>query len=385
LNSSLVSGSWQGQGCVSGGFYPQACDFFTGSNNLNLGVQQTFFKGTEDLDVDITTIVSATLAGLLPDAGLRIAFAPALENDTHSYFVKRFGSRQAFNPEKRPCLFVRFDDSVQDDTQNFYLDSPSYLFLYNYVRNSRLGNLISGSTSVTGSNSLVLKLYGQFPSVTPVVVSSSQALIQSGKFTFSNPSDVLFAGTYSILNSTSGTITTGSQLYAGVLSGSYTTQQIVGSGSFVYADTTGIHVAISGTATFNGTLDGTAGVYALTGTYLPNGGFLFSASYFLSQTMGPGPYVAGPFVGSQLSLGSNFQTGIYSASVTLSSKDPSLQPQWQHSGSVTFIPVWGSLDGTVAFLTGSEIKAYPPVRGPQSQNWKHLNVRIIGLNDEYDN
>ena len=253
LTSSLASGSWLGSGCASGSVSPNAGDFFT-----NFSGQQVFVQGTEDLDIDITAIVSATLAGQIPDAGLRIAFAASLETDTHSYFVKRFASSQAFNAEKHPVLYVRYDDSIQDDTNNLFLDSTSYLFLYNYVRGAP-ANLMSGSSTITGTNSLVLQLQ------TPI----------------------------------------------------------------------------------------SGGLYSLY------------------------------FSGSQYFSGHNPQVGIYSASVLVPLNDPNLVPQWQQSGSITFTPIWQSLDRTVTYLTGSAIKAYLPLRGPQSQVTTHLDVSVLGLHDEY--
>jgi hypothetical protein len=518
--SSLASGSWISPGANTGGTYPSACDYFTSSGSITFGVQQFFTKGTEDLSVDVTEIVSATLAGLLPDAGFRVSFTAMTEADTHSYFVKRFGSRQAFNPEKRPRMVVRFDDSIQDDTQNFYLDSPSYLFLYNYVRGSTLGNLVSGSNQVTGSNSLKLTLVGNFPQAALGEISSSVCFdTPTGQFQFEEPSTVLLGGvasytyvTQSIVNAQSGAfafltvtgnppgsniaftgfysgtihgtgfandlllvgrmtgtyvspvpygvdsgsfyyrqnaypysgwdittpILTGSGIFTGTVQGfsvadtwvvsgtfapaavtspqefpylfsgtfvmsstvitvqttssvlvgdiigTYTTEeQFVPSGSFYLPD--GITPALSGVAIFTGSLDGTPGIYEVTGTFVPDGSYLFSASYITSQTLGPIPYVAGPFLASQLLLGTNPQTGIYSASVQLNANDPNLLSQWMFSGSVTFTPVWGSLDGTLPFLTGSAIKARPPLRGPQNQVGKHLNISVYNLQDEYNN
>jgi hypothetical protein len=40
-----------------------------------------------------------------------------------------------------------------------------------------------------------------------------------------------------------------------------------------------------------------------------------------------------------------------------------LLPQWQASGSVTFTPIWQSLDGTVAYLTGTAVRFDAPQRG----------------------
>ena len=46
-----------------------------GNGVVNLFQTQLFKNGTEDLEVDITTLVSATLAGILPDEGFRISLA----------------------------------------------------------------------------------------------------------------------------------------------------------------------------------------------------------------------------------------------------------------------------------------------------------------------
>lgn len=147
---------WFVTGCAGASGPPTACDYFSSSL-----AQQTFVTGEEDLDVDVTAMVSSTLAGTFPDEGFRISFAAGLEVDTHTYFVKRFASRTAYNQDLRPKLLVKYDDSIQDDTNNMYMDSAGTMFLRNYVRNVRT-NLLSSSTPVTGLNSLILQL------VTPV-------------------------------------------------------------------------------------------------------------------------------------------------------------------------------------------------------------------------
>jgi len=159
--SSSHTSSWFMSGCMQGGDDRAPCDYLTASRGTNLRSSQFFPTGEEDLDVDVTAAVSSALAGLIPDRGFRVAFDASLENDQRSYFVKRFASRTAFDVELRPELVVRFDDSIQDDSSNVYLDSPSVLFLYNYVRNAP-ANLVSGTTPLTGSNCLQLQL------VTPV-------------------------------------------------------------------------------------------------------------------------------------------------------------------------------------------------------------------------
>lgn len=125
----------------------------------NLFVTQSFSSGTENLDVDITRIVSATLAGLIPDHGFRIAFQDSEENDLQTRFVKRFGSSEASDPYVHPTLVFGYDDSVISNESNFTFDSPNTLFLYNYVHGN-LSNVVSGTslTPVTGPNSVLLKL-----------------------------------------------------------------------------------------------------------------------------------------------------------------------------------------------------------------------------------
>ena len=135
-------------------------DYVTSSLSLaSTEKNQTFVKGTEDLVVDVTSLVSATLTGEIPDRGFRISFLKSLEVNTQTYFVKRFASRNAFDESKHPRLIVGFDDSITDDSQNLTFDSPCNITLYNYVGGS-LTNIVSGSSlsQVTGSNSLLLKM-----------------------------------------------------------------------------------------------------------------------------------------------------------------------------------------------------------------------------------
>ena len=130
-----------------------------GNGLVSFEKTQKFVEGTEDLKIDITTMVSATLAGLIPDKGLRLSFTGTQETDSKSRFVKRFASRHVANPLLRPRLVVRFGDTIQDNHQNFYFDSSGTLFLRNYNQSS-LSNIVSGTglTAVTGNNCLVLKL-----------------------------------------------------------------------------------------------------------------------------------------------------------------------------------------------------------------------------------
>lgn len=130
-----------------------------GSGVENFGVSQNFYDGTENLVLDVTKIVSASLSGLIPNNGFRISFTPAEETDFKSRFVKRFASRHAKNVFNRPTLHVLYDDSIQDNHSNFEFDSTGSLFLSSYRRGAP-ANLLSGTSliPVVGENCLSLTI-----------------------------------------------------------------------------------------------------------------------------------------------------------------------------------------------------------------------------------
>jgi len=258
LSSSYSDGAWFITGCAKGGGSDELCDYITSSNGISFNSTQHFTIGEEDLNVDVTKIVSATLAGTIPDSGMRISFSQQIENDKYSYFVKRFASRSAYNTSKRPRLIVKYDDSLQDDTQLLRFDTPANVFLRNYSYGD-LSNILSGSalSAITGSNCLTLKL---------------------------------------------------------------STQRSDGSGSY--------------------------NIY---------------------------------FTGSQYSNGLNSFTGIYSASVFLPQTDAVLKTELLKSGSVKFTPIWSSLDGTVTYLTGTSIYAYPPQTSTKAIDFSNYVISTSGL------
>lgn len=158
--SGSKNSKWFGEGCTSACFSTSDGDYITSSVAIeDTKVSQNFKTGEEDLYVDVTKIISATINKDLPDEGFRITLDQSIEENSYSYFVKRFSSRHAYDESKHPKLFVKFDDSISDDTSNLYLDMPvsSSLFFYNYVH-GQLRNLVSASNDVTGSNCILLEL-----------------------------------------------------------------------------------------------------------------------------------------------------------------------------------------------------------------------------------
>lgn len=134
------------------------------SGNLNdgAGVQalwltQSFPLGTEDLEIDVTKIVSGTIAGLIPDCGFRLAFVSEQEEDQKTRFVKRFASSNAYDRELRPAIIVRYDDSITNNIGNFVFNNTGSIFFYNKIRGT-LQNINSGSTTLTGSNCILLNV-----------------------------------------------------------------------------------------------------------------------------------------------------------------------------------------------------------------------------------
>ncbi len=155
FTASLGGTKWISPGCNNSGSLGTVCDFFTGS----LEETQYFLTGEEDINVDITPVLSGVLAGQIPDSGFRISFSQSEEEDQRTYFVKRFASRHAFDQTKRPQLIVGFDDSIQDTTQGMTFDSRVTSFLFNYDKGVPR-NLSQNSNELTGSNciALILKL-----------------------------------------------------------------------------------------------------------------------------------------------------------------------------------------------------------------------------------
>jgi hypothetical protein len=209
--------------------------------------------------VDVTKLVSATLTNELPDQGYRISLDESQETDSFSYFVKRFASRQAYDESKHPSLIVRFNDSIQDDTNNFFLDTNSNLFLYNYV-NGELKNMVSASTDVVGDNSLNLQLKTEISGV----------------------------GNYSLY-----------------------------------------------------------------------------------------------FTGSQYKQGKNYLSGVYYATVNVPLTDQNVKTYFESSGSVTFTPIWRSLDTTLSFVTGSKLQARAPERLTKRLSPKRYTVGVVGVNNDH--
>jgi hypothetical protein len=165
ITSSFSSGVvlWENPGAnKSGSIGESNIDYYSYGviNGITSSLEKTFTfsRGDEDLFVDVTTIVSATLAGILPDFGFRIALTQSQESDKYTYFVKRFASRHVRNPFDRPAIIVKYNDFFIDNQLDLYTDTQNTIAIYN----SNFGtyeNFVSGSQEITGSNCLILELF----------------------------------------------------------------------------------------------------------------------------------------------------------------------------------------------------------------------------------
>ncbi len=131
-----------------------------GGTSTYLVKSQQFILGSEDLVLDVTNIVSASMTGIIPDHGFLLAFSGSEEIDEKTRFVKRFAARHTKNPYIRPKLIISYDDSIRSNNKNFEFNVTGSLFLNNFSRGAP-ANILSGSanTEVAGNNCLLLKLH----------------------------------------------------------------------------------------------------------------------------------------------------------------------------------------------------------------------------------
>jgi len=129
------------------------------SSPINLSSEMYFETGEEDLILNVTNFVSASVKNLIDNHGFLISLSGSYEGNNRSYFVKRFASRNTLNANIRPKLMIKYNDSINDNLVNFEFDTTGSLYLHNFSRNT-LSNLLSGSAAneVTGPNCMILKI-----------------------------------------------------------------------------------------------------------------------------------------------------------------------------------------------------------------------------------
>lgn len=103
---------------------------------------QNFPKGIEDLNINITNIVSMWRSGTIANNGFLIKLSSTLEYATQSFYTKRFSARGTEFFYNRPIIEAIWDDSINDDRNNSYTssslasaeDNANSIYLYNRIR-----------------------------------------------------------------------------------------------------------------------------------------------------------------------------------------------------------------------------------------------------------
>lgn len=217
--SSSAGLAWTISGAYAAGAVGDTGIDYYASGNLSDGLglrslesKQTFTLGNEDLFVDVTDVLSATLAGLIPDYGFLLSFTSSQETDTTTRFVKRFASRHVTSEHLRPRLEVHSNDSIFDSHVSAFFDSTGSLYLNNFVGSDQV-NLLSSSIPITGSDCLhVILSTGSFTTI----ISASQQMIGSqliagsyvGSYYISAQDSTIVSGTLTLADhiATSGSI-----------------------------------------------------------------------------------------------------------------------------------------------------------------------------------
>lgn len=94
---------------------------------------QHFDYGNENIDLDITCTMNKFITGELTNNGIGMAFAPSFENMKTglSQYVGFFTNhtRSFFEP----FVETMYNDNIQDDRTNFYLDKDNKLYFYSII------------------------------------------------------------------------------------------------------------------------------------------------------------------------------------------------------------------------------------------------------------
>jgi len=128
-------------------------DYANPDTDLSSSFTQYFDDGTEDLEIDITTLVeqwlsssanskTATNMGLKQNYGVGVMVSSSHASESRSFYTKKFFARSSEFFFKRPVLEARWDSRDRDNRGNFIYSSSlatadenlNKIYLYNYFR-----------------------------------------------------------------------------------------------------------------------------------------------------------------------------------------------------------------------------------------------------------
>lgn len=145
-DSNLSYSGWKLSGLRSKGSNGDTdIDIITGSNNVDYTNSQLFVEGNEDLSIDITNFVSESLSSQINNNGFVVEFDDAIDQNSNTYFVKRFGSRHLKNKMKSPRIDFYLDDSFEKSDNIIYTNVPTRVYLENKRGNFSKDLFFTGS------------------------------------------------------------------------------------------------------------------------------------------------------------------------------------------------------------------------------------------------
>jgi hypothetical protein len=134
---------------------------------------QSLNDGTEDVLVDVTSLVEQWITGSKPNHGFLIKLSSSYEDEQLSYYTKRFFARGTEYFFKRPKIEARWNSSKQDNRGLFYASSSASdlnintIYMYNIVR-GQLRNIPS-----IGTGNIYVRVYDDPVSGSAIVASSN--------------------------------------------------------------------------------------------------------------------------------------------------------------------------------------------------------------------
>ena len=145
---------------------------------------QLFEKGTEDLEIDITSIVALWQSSTIPNNGLIVKLQNSHEQDSKNFYKKMFSMRGTEYWFSRPCIEVRWNDFTFDDRNNSYsssylasaADNTNTLYFVNKIR-GQLSNIPS-----VGQSNVYVSFYSQSTGTGSFVTSATGTWIATGTY-----------------------------------------------------------------------------------------------------------------------------------------------------------------------------------------------------------
>ena len=216
----------------------QAWDTQGGDYHSTPAYSQYLSSGTEDLEIDITTLVEEWIAGTKDADGVGIQVSSSYAAMDRSFYVKKFFARGTENFYYKPTIEARWDSSRKDRRNSFYAssslvpaeDNLNTLYIYNLVR----GQLQNIPAVGTGELSMSL-YYGESTGPVGTVLSTDAAgWVSTGIYSASVAIDTTSSYLYDVWHDGAGTqFVTGSRISVR----SFSTDTAVDTGEYVSAIT----------------------------------------------------------------------------------------------------------------------------------------------------